>query len=395
MYDIAVIGGGIIGLSTAFEYQKKYPSKKVILIEKEPIFATHQTGNNSGVIHSGIYYKPGSLKAVNCRNGIQKLLKFCDNNDIKYELCGKLIVATDENELPALNDLFNRGIENEIPDLKILGREEIEEIEPHVKSIQGIHSQSTGIIDYKEVCTKISFIIEKNGGEIKLNTKVIDILQSTGYNTLHTNKGEIEAKLIINCAGLFSDRIAKLTEEKIDISIIPFRGEYYTLKEESRHLVKNLIYPVPNPKFPFLGVHFTRRIDGLIEAGPNAVLAFTREGYKKTDINIRDISQIFFSSPFWKLGKQYWKVGSAEMIRSYSKKLFVISLKKLIPEIKNDDIMKGGSGVRAQAMTIDGKLLDDFKIIRGQNIIHVLNAPSPAATSAFSIAENIISTINA
>lgn len=393
MYDVAVIGGGIIGLTTAYEYQKKFPTHKIIVLEKETSLANHQTGNNSGVIHSGIYYKPGSKKAINCRDGINLLLKFCDNYNVNYESCGKLIVATNEDEIPALNNLYERGNRNGIPDLKLLRKDEINAIEPHVKGLKGLHSPSTGIVDYKDVCEKCADIIKSKKGEIKLNSKVINIQKNIYHNIIETNRGEMKAKFVVNCAGLFSDRIANFTEENLDVKIIPFRGEYYKLKNEKRYLVNNLIYPVPDPKFPFLGVHFTRRIDSSVEAGPNAVLAFAREGYKKTNINIKDLSEILLYRAFWKLGKQYWKVGSSEMIRSFSKKLFVKALQKLIPEIESDDIVSGGSGVRAQALTSDGKLLDDFKIVRNSNIIHVLNAPSPAATSAFAIAENIISTL--
>lgn len=395
MYDVVVIGGGIVGLATAYKYQQNYPSHKVIVIEKEAELAVHQTGNNSGVIHSGIYYKPGSLKAINCRNGIKQLLDFCNKNNINYELCGKLIVTTNEDELPTLDELYNRGIKNGISDLKIIDKAKILEIEPHVAGIKGIYSPSTGIINYKEICEKCALLIKNNDGTINLNSEVINIEKNKNKIVLETIKGEIEANFVINCAGLYSDRIVKLTEDKTDVKIIPFRGEYYELKEEKRYLVKNLIYPVPNPNFPFLGVHFTRRIDGTVEAGPNAVLAFAREGYKKTNINIKDLAEIFSYTAFWKLSKQYWKIGSSEMLRSYLKILFVKELKKLIPEIKSNDIIKGGSGVRAQALTRQGILFDDFKIIINENMIHVLNAPSPAATSAFSIAENIISKIQA
>ena len=347
MYDVAIIGGGIVGLATAYEYQQKNPTKNVVVVEKEASLAAHQTGNNSGVIHSGIYYKPGSLKAINCRTGISKLLQFCDKNKISYELCGKLIVATDEHEITSLNNLFDRGKANGIPDLKLLDEDELREIEPHVSGIKGIHSPSTGIIDYKQVCETCAEIIKTNNGDIKLNTTVIDIKKNKNETIVITNKENIKTDYVINCAGLFSDRVAKFTEENIDVRIIPFRGEYYQLKKDKRFLVKNLIYPVPDPKFPFLGVHFTRRIDGSIEAGPNAVLAFAREGYKKYNINLKDLSEILLYPAFWKLGKQYWKIGSSEMIRSYSKKLFVNALRKLIPEINSSDIATGGSGVRA------------------------------------------------
>lgn len=395
MYDVSIIGGGIVGLATAYEYLDKYPSQKLILIEKESEVAAHQTGNNSGVIHSGIYYKPDSLKAENCRRGVKKLLQFCDKYGIKYDLCGKLIVANNESEIPSLMDLYNRGIKNSVPDIKLLDEDEIIEFEPYVVGIKGIHSPSTGIIDYQDVCNVCASIIEQNGGKIQLNSKVIDIIRDNYGIEIETTQGNFHSKSVINCAGLYSDRIAMMTEANLGIKIIPFRGEYYKLKNDRAYLVKNLIYPVPNPEFPFLGVHFTRKIDGTVEAGPNAVLAFAREGYSKTDFNFKDIFDIFGYPAFWKLGKRYWKVGAAEMLRSYLKVLFVKALKKLIPEIESNDLIPGGSGVRAQALTKNGELLDDFHIIRDKNITHVLNAPSPAATSAFAIAEHIVSVFEA
>lgn len=391
MYDVAIIGGGIVGLATAYEYLNKYPSNKLIVIEKESKVAAHQTGNNSGVIHSGIYYKPGSLKAKNCRLGVKKLLQFCDKYGIKYDLCGKLIIAHNEHEIPGLMELYNRGRKNDVPNIKLLDKDEIRELEPHTIGIKGIHSPATGIIDYQDVCNACVNIIEQNEGKIQLNSKVMDIIQNNNEIVIETTQGNFHAKSVINCAGLYSDRIAKMTEINLGIKIIPFRGEYYKLKPDKAHLVKNLIYPVPNPEFPFLGVHFTRKINGTVEAGPNAVLAFAREGYAKTDVNFKDLFDIFGYPAFWKLGKRYWKVGTAEMLRSYLKVLFVKALKKLIPEIESNNLIPGGSGVRAQALTKNGKLLDDFYIIRDKNITHVLNAPSPAATSAFAIAEHIVS----
>ncbi len=391
MYDVAIIGGGIVGLSTAYEYLKKNPSNKLIIIEKESKVATHQTGNNSGVIHSGIYYKPGSLKANNCRLGVNKLIQFCDNYGIKYDLCGKIIIANNEREIPRLMELYERGIKNNVPSIKLLDKDEIREREPHTVGIKGIHSPSTGIIDFQDVCNVCANIIEQNGGEIQLDSKVIDIIQDNDGILIETTKCNFRSESVINCAGLYSDRIAKMTETNLGIKIIPFRGEYYKLKNDRAYLVKNLIYPVPNPEFPFLGIHFTRKIDGIVEAGPNAVLSFSREGYTKTDINLRDLIDIFGYPAFWRLGKRYWKVGTAEMLRSYIKGSFVKVLRKLIPEIEKNDLVPGGSGVRAQALTKNGKLLDDFYIIRDKNITHILNAPSPAATSAFAIAEYIIS----
>jgi L-2-hydroxyglutarate oxidase len=391
MYDVVIIGGGIIGLATAYEVLEKYPSKKLIVVEKEPNVATHQTGNNSGVIHSGIYYKPGSLKAKNCRFGVKKLLQFCTKYGIKYNLCGKLIIANNENEIPSLIELYNRGLKNGVPDLKLLDRDKIRELEPHTIGKKGIHSPTTGIIDYQEVCNVCINIIEHNGGKIQVNTKIIDIIQnSDGGIVLETTQGDIQSKSVINCAGLYSDRIAKMTETSLDLKIIPFRGEYYKLKPNKTYLVKNLIYPVPNSEFPFLGVHFTRKINGIVEAGPNAVLAFSREGYSKTDINFTDMADIFGYPAFWKLGKRYWKIGTAEIFRSYLKGLALKELKKLIPKIEKNDLIPGGSGVRAQALSKNGKLLNDFHIIRDKNITHILNAPSPAATSAFATAEHIV-----
>ena len=391
MYDVAIIGGGIVGLATAYEYLDKNFAKKLIVIEKESEVAVHQTGNNSGVIHSGIYYKPGSLKAKNCRRGVKKLLHFCDKYGIKYDLCGKLIVANNESEIPSLMELYNRGIRNGIPNIKLLDKDEIRELEPHTVGIKGIHSPSTGIIDYKDVCNVCVNIIEQNGGKIQLNSKVIDIIRDNGGIVIETTQGNFRSKSVINCAGLYSDRIAMMTKISLGIKIIPFRGEYYKLKPDRVHLVENLIYPVPNPEFPFLGVHFTKKIDGTVEAGPNAVLAFAREGYTKTDINFKDLFDMFVYPAFWKLGKKYWKIGTTEMLRSYLKVLFVNALRKLIPEIESNDLIPGGSGVRAQALTKDGRLLDDFYLIRDKHITHVLNAPSPAATSAFAIAEHIVS----
>ncbi len=391
MYDVAIIGGGIVGLATAYEYLKKKPAGKLLLIEKESKVATHQTGNNSGVIHSGIYYTPGSQKAKNCRLGIKKLLQFCNKYGIQYDLCGKIIITNNESEIPQLLELYNRGIRNNVPNLKLLDENKTKELEPHIIGIKGIHSPSTGIIDYNNVCKVCVNIIKQKGSKIQLNSKVMDIVQDNDGIVIETTNGNFYSKSVINCAGLYSDRIAKMTDINLGLKIIPFRGEYYKLKPDKVHLVQNLIYPVPNPDFPFLGVHFTKKIDGTVEAGPNAVLAFAREGYTKTDINFKDLVDIFGYPAFWKLSKKYWKVGTAEMLRSYLKGLFVKALRKLIPEIESDDLIPGGSGVRAQALTKNGKLLNDFYIIGNKNITHVLNAPSPAATSAFAIAEHIVS----
>lgn len=388
-YDIAIIGGGIIGLATALQLKQADPKISVVLLEKESELATHQTGNNSGVIHSGIYYKPGSLKAKNCARGYHLLINFCDANNIPYELCGKLIVATLPEELPRLEELYNRGLQNGLLEIKKITSGQIKEYEPYATGLAGLWVPYTGIIDYKEVCKKYAELFSRvYGGEIRLNTKVIDIKNGTSSVDLITNKGHINTRMIINTAGLQSDNLAKLTRD-IDVKIIPFRGEYYEIAERKRYLVKNLIYPVPDPNFPFLGVHFTRRLNGRVEAGPNAVFAFRKEGYKKIDFHLGE----FFSALFWpgflKVMLKYWQMGLGEYYRSYNKTAFTRALMRLLPAITKDDLVPGGSGVRAQACSRDGKLIDDFLIYNDQRIIHVLNTPSPAATASLAIGETI------
>lgn len=394
IYDIAIIGGGIVGLATALQLKKIRPSLKIILVEKEEKIAQHQTGNNSGVIHSGIYYKPGSLKAKNCSRGYKLLLEFCNQYNIKYELCGKLIIATKPEELPRLNELFNRGQQNGLVNIKKISSEEIKKYEPYATGIAAIWVPYTGIIDYREVCKKYAEIfITKYLGEIKLNTKVTNIKKENNTVRLFTNQGEIDSKIVINTAGLQSDDLAKINQ-KIDVKIIPFRGEYYELAENKRYLVKNLIYPVPDPNFPFLGVHFTRRLNGAIEAGPNAVLAFRKEGYKKTDFHLGE----FFSTLLWpgflKVIFKYWSMGLGEFYRSYNKSAFTKALQQLLPNITKEDLHAGGAGVRAQACTRDGKLIDDFLIYDNNQIINILNTPSPAATASLAIGETIAQIAN-
>ena len=388
-HDIIIIGGGIVGLATALNIIEKKPQLKVLILEKEDQIAKHQTGNNSGVIHSGLYYKPGSLKATNCINGYNKLIEFCTINNIEFDLCGKIVVATSENELPLMSNLLERGKQNGLKNLKPLSKEQLLEYESHVNGIAGIHVPQTGIVDYVKVCEKYAELIQLEGGEIELNAKVQDISHKERINTVKTNIGEFESKLVINCAGLYSDKIARLTEEKLNVKIIPFRGEYYKLTKEKEHLVKNLIYPVPDPNFPFLGVHFTRMMKGGVEAGPNAVLAFSREGYKKSDINIPELFESLAWPGFQKVAAKYWKTGMGEMYRSFSKAAFTKSLQKLIPEINKSDITNGGAGVRAQACDRNGGLIDDFLIFEDKQTINVCNAPSPAATSSLSIGESI------
>ncbi len=389
LYDIIVVGAGIVGLSTALNILEKNPGTKLLILEKESRIASHQTGNNSGVIHSGIYYRPGSKKAVNCLRGYELLLKFCDRNEINYDICGKVIVATDKNELTQLKVLEERGKENGLSNLKRIQAEELKEIEPHVQGLEALFVPQTGIIDYLEVSKKMLLGIEELGGELKLNTEVNGITRSSGKIEIISTSSVYLTKKVVSCAGLQSDRISRYTHPDLSVRIIPFRGEYYKLKNEKRYLVNSLIYPVPNPEFPFLGVHFTRMINGEVEAGPNAVLAMKREGYRKLSFNLKDSMETFLWPGFRKVAVDYWKTGMGEFYRSFSKKAFVRALQKLIPEITKDDLIPGGAGVRAQACDRKGGLLDDFYIIQGENVSHVCNAPSPAATSSLAIGEYI------
>ncbi len=393
MYDFAIIGGGIVGLSTAMALGQKYPYSKIVLLEKEASWATHQTGNNSGVIHSGIYYKPGSFKAKFCREGNQALINFCQQHNIKYDLCGKVIVATSPEELPRLDNIYQRGIENNIPVAK-LTQEEVKEYEPYVSCLAGILVKSTGIIDYKQVALKYVELAQKQGAELYCDRAVKDIKETKEGYTLITDREEYQTHFLINCAGLYSDRVARLAGVKPPAKIVPFRGEYYELTPEKRYLVKTLIYPVPNPNFPFLGVHFTKMIDGSVHAGPNAVLSFKREGYHKTDFDLRDFLDTMTYPGFWKLSAKHGKNGLQEMARSWSKALFVKSLQKLIPEVQSKDVVPTHAGVRAQALGTNGKLVDDFLIIDRPQAMHVCNAPSPAATSSIAIGKAIAQRVN-
>jgi (S)-2-hydroxyglutarate dehydrogenase len=388
-YDCIIIGGGIVGLATALRLSSAPHHKKVLVLEKETEVASHQTGNNSGVIHSGIYYKPGSLKASNCINGYHQLIQFCQENSVPFDLCGKIIVATDASELQALKNIGERGAQNGLTGLKNLTQQELKEYEPHVAGIAGIFVPQTGIVDYKVVAQKYAYCIQQQGGEIRLGEKVVSVKKEAGEQRVVTQKSSYIASLIINCAGLYSDKIARLTSEQVDVKIIPFRGEYYKLKKEKEYLVKNLIYPVPDPNFPFLGVHFTRMMKGGVEAGPNAVLAFQREGYKKTDVNITELAESLAWPGFQKVMAKYWRTGLHEMYRSFSKAAFTKALQKLIPEIQQNDLEEGGAGVRAQACDRTGGLVDDFLILEEERVINVCNAPSPAATSSLSIGETV------
>jgi len=388
VYDITIIGGGIVGTATALSIIKE-KKLKLLLIDKESSLAAHQTGNNSGVIHSGLYYKPGSLKAKNCAAGREMIYAFCEEHTLPFNKCGKVVVATSKEEIPALDLLEERGKANGLTGLKRLSAKEIKEHEPFTNGVDGLFVPQTGIVDYVAVTNKYAELIKSLGGEIKTDTKLTSVIRDRNDLVVLTEEEEYKTKFIVNCAGLHSDRVAKLCGVNPGLQIIPFRGEYFKLKKEKEYLVKNLIYPVPDIKFPFLGVHFTRMINGGVEAGPNAVLAFKREGYKKTDFSFRDILEMKLYPGFWKMAAKFYKMGFQEFRRSFSKDLFVRSLQKLIPEIKSDDIAVGGAGIRAQALEPDGKLVDDFRIVEAERMVHVLNAPSPAATASLSIGKTI------
>lgn len=388
-YDIVIIGGGIVGLASAYNLLQQNPHLKVALLEKEDHLAAHQTGHNSGVIHSGIYYKPGSLKATNCIDGYNMLLEFCTQNNIPFDKCGKLIVATEEWELPLLENIYNRGIENGLDQIRYIEQEDIRNYEPHMRGIRAVHVPYTGIIDYTEVCLKMAEWVERWGGRIFTGHKAEDINEFANFIEVKTAQQVFTTKMIVNCAGLYCDKVAQMAGEKVDTRIIPFRGEYYMLKPEKRYLVKNLIYPVPDPNFPFLGVHFTRMIDGGVEAGPNAVFAFKREGYEKSDVNFTELFESLTWPGFQKVAARYWKTGIGEFYRSFSKTAFTNALRKFIPEVQEDDLIPAEAGVRAQACDRTGGLLDDFKIIEKPRAVHILNAPSPAATSSLSIGKTI------
>lgn len=432
-YDVIVAGAGIVGLAAAYKLLEKEPSLKILIVEKENGVSLHQTGNNSGVIHSGIYYKPGSLKALNCTKGYRMLLDFCKVNKIPYDICGKVIVAVKENEIPAMMELYERGNQNGLKGLKILGEKELKEIEPYVSGVKGILVPQTGIIDYRVVSEKLLNLLIKKGAVVQFNEPLIfiednssaevsslkgfEFKQSTsdikkeesistdesglmwrdwrpkaegaGWVEIRTPKNYYYCKHLVTCCGLHADRIAALNNKNIDIKIIPFRGEYYKIRKTKSYLVNNLIYPVPDPNFPFLGVHYTRKMNGEIEAGPNAVFAFKREGYKKTDISLKDLIESLSWGGFRKVAGKYMKTGLMEYYRSFSKPAFTRALQKLTPLITKSDLEPGGAGVRAQACTRDGKLFDDFLFVENRNVLHVCNAPSPAATSCLSIGETI------
>jgi L-2-hydroxyglutarate oxidase len=388
-YDAVIVGGGIVGLATAFRLLDARPQFKLLLLEKESKLAAHQTGNNSGVLHSGLYYKPGSEKAKLSVSGLQQMTTFCREHGISHEICGKIVVATSEEELPRLENLLERGNANGLQGLRKINPRQIKEIEPHAAGIAAIHVPQEGIVDYRAVCEKLGELIRKRGGEIRLNARVKEIIPDSNGKNLETSAGNFHAKFVITCGGLHSDRLVKASGQRPSAKIIPFRGEYFQIKKERQFLVRNLIYPVPDPKFPFLGVHFTRLIHGGIEAGPNAVLAFAREGYRWSKINPRDLAESLCFPGLWKFLANYPSICGYEIWRSLSKKEFCRSLQKLVPEIREDDLETGGAGVRAQAMTSNGKLVEDFHFEEARGILHVVNAPSPAATASLAIGQKI------
>ncbi len=388
-YDVLIIGGGIVGLATALQLQQPQPTLRIAVLEKEKALARHQTGHNSGVIHSGIYYKPGSLKALNCRQGYAQLLAFCDEEQIPYELCGKVIVATDAAEMPLLDSIYDRGLANGLHDIRKIGPEELRAREPHVQGVGAIWVPYSGIVDYMQVAHRYAERLVAAGGEVFLDEKVVDLRTASGPTEVVTHRQTYRARLVINCAGLFSDRVAALEQPAVDYRIIPFRGEYYELRPERQHLIRHLVYPVPDPNFPFLGVHFTRMIGGGIEAGPNAVFAFRREGYRRTDVHAGELWGSLAWPGFRKVAGRYWQTGLGELYRSFSKAAFTKALQKLVPELVVDDLVPGGAGVRAQACDRTGGLIDDFRILESPGFIHVGNAPSPAATASLAIGQAI------
>jgi (S)-2-hydroxyglutarate dehydrogenase len=391
--DVAIIGGGIVGLATGLEILSRFPGVSLAVIEKESEVAAHQTGHNSGVIHSGIYYKPGSLKAKLCTEGVDALLHFCDEHTIPYEICGKVIVATSGSESAQLDELFRRGIANGLKGIRLLTGDEIRELEPHASGLRGIHVPGTGIVDYKAVAKKYADLIERRGGTVHLCYEATALRPSGNNTVIETTQESIEARLVINCAGLQSDRLSRMASAKLDLTIVPFRGEYYELVSDKHHYVRGLLYPVPDPRFPFLGVHFTKRISGGVEAGPNAVLALKREGYAKTSFSAGDVWEYATFPGFWAMAAKYWTVSMDEYYRSFSKAAFVRSLQRLVPEITAEDLVPGVSGVRAQALGIDGKLIDDFYFAYTKGVVHVCNVPSPAATASLAIAKHIVDTV--
>jgi L-2-hydroxyglutarate oxidase LhgO len=389
-YDVVIIGGGIVGLAVAREITRRLPRLRLAVLEKEARVGTHQSGHNSGVIHSGVYYKPGSIKARTCVPGAAAMVEFCREHGVKYEICGKVIVATSVEELPRLRDLLERGRANGVDGLRMLGPEELREIEPHATGVAALHVPGTGVTDYAKVCEKYAELIEAQGGTIKTSTKVVGLRANENETVIESNRGAVRAGVVINCAGLFSDRISRMAGEHPDVQIVPFRGEYYDLVPARAELVRALIYPVPDPRFPFLGVHFTRRIHGGVDAGPNAIFAFKREGYRAGDFSLRDTAESLMFPGFWRVAAKHWRMGKDEAWRSVSKASFVEGLQRLVPDVKAEDLVPGGSGVRAQAIHRSGALVDDFQFSQTKRMLHLYNVPSPAATASIAIGRTVV-----
>lgn len=390
VYDFLVAGAGIVGLSTAYKLSKKFPDASILVLEKEDRVAAHQTGHNSGVIHSGIYYQPGSYKAKNCVDGRHQIVEYCRENGVQHEICGKVIVASEEKDLPRLHNLYERGLQNKIEDISLIDEQQMKEIEPFVAGVQAIHVPCAGIVDFTGVCQSLHGKLKESGNTVIFDTPVKAVHQTNGCLTVQSEKESFKTKHFINCTGLHSDRVARASGIKPDIKIVPFRGEYFELTEEAQYKVKGLIYPMPNPEFPFLGVHFTKMALGGVECGPNAVFAFKREGYKKTSFDLKDTIETFDYPGFWKLAGKHWQMGLDEIYRSFSKSGFLKNLQKLIPSITLADLKNSPSGVRAMALKPDGELVDDFYFETTDREIHVLNAPSPAATAGLSIGDEIV-----
>jgi len=394
-YNVIIVGGGIVGLAVALESINRFPRLRLLLLEKEARVGQHQSSHNSGVIHSGVYYKPGSLKARLCVEGARAMVEFCREHGIPHQICGKVIVATHAEEFPRLEELRRRGEANGLTGLELIGPEKLLEIEPHASGLRALVVPSTGITDYASVCEKYAELIRAQGGTILTSSAVTGLQHLTGEVVAETTGGTFSAASLINCAGLFSDRISRMAGDDPEAMIVPFRGEYFDLIPQRTSLVRALIYPVPDPRFPFLGVHFTRRVNGTVDAGPNAVLAFRREGYRRTDFNLHDLTSSLAFPGFWRMAAKHWRSGLEEFHRSFSKPAFVRALQRLLPEVREQDLVPGGSGVRAQALKRDGTLVDDFHFLPSKNVLHVLNVPSPAATASLMIARSIVDTASA
>lgn len=386
--DLVVVGGGIVGLATAYQFTQRFPGKRVVVLEKEPRVAEHQTGHNSGVLHSGIYYKPGSLKAVNCRAGKLTMERFCAEEGIAHDICGKVIVAVDDADLPALQRIYDRGVANGVR-CELIDKARLAELEPHARGVKAIHVPEAGIVNYRQVCERLAEKVRLAGGDVVLGARVTAVHHRPDGVTAVTPRGEFTAKQLVNCGGLHSDRVARLTGQNPGAQIVPFRGEYFALKPSAYKLCRNLIYPTPDPRFPFLGVHFTRMIDGSVECGPNAVLAFGREGYRFFQLNPRDLLQTLAYPGFARMALQHWKMGLGEMWRSLNKAAFVRALQRLVPAVTADDLLPAPAGIRAQAVAPDGSLVDDFLIQEADRVVNVCNAPSPAATASLQIGATI------